>query len=274
MTVHKRNVAGAAAIAAAGVMLALAGLLSGCDRQESGAAPGKPASAGAVQAGAAPANAAQAGKPGAPARKGDKGGDKPLWRALTPAQQLALQPLQGEWDQMDGVRKQKWLQLANRFANMTPEEQERVHARMREWARLTPEQRELARETYNRTRKIAPDQKTATWESYQQLPDDQKKKLAASATGRKAPAVVPSQADGKITAPLGRGATSCPAGTVRNTMSATPPCVAPGALQSTTPAITPQPAPAVPPSAAPPAQPAPAPEKRVPENWGITPNNA
>jgi len=33
--------------------------------------------------------------------------------------QVALQPLQGEWDQMDGVRKQKWLQLANRFAGIT-----------------------------------------------------------------------------------------------------------------------------------------------------------
>jgi hypothetical protein len=271
MTAHKRNVAGAAAIAAA---FALAGLVSGCG-QESGPASGKLAPAGAVQAGAASAAAPQPGKPGAPGRKGDKTGDKPLWRSLTPAQQVALQPLQGEWDQMDGVRKQKWLQLAARFANMSPEERERVHARMREWARLTPEQRELARETYNRTRKITPDQKTATWESYLQLPDDQKKKLAASATGRKAPAVVPSQADGKVTVPLGRGAAACPPGTVRNAMSATPPCVAPGALQSTTPAATPQPAPAAPPPATQPAQPAPPPpEKREPDNWGITPNNA
>lgn len=268
MTAHKRNVAGAAAIAAA---FALAGLLSGCG-QESGPASGKLAPASAVKTGAAPAATAQPAKP-ASGRKGDKAGDKPLWRTLTPAQQVALQPLQGEWDQMDGVRKQKWLQLAARFANMSPEERERVHARMREWARLTPEQRELARETYNRTRKIAPDQKTATWESYLQLPDDQKKKLAASATGRKAPAVTPSQANGKITAPLGHAATSCPPGTVRNAMSATPPCVVPGALQSTTPA-TPQPAPATAPPAAPPAQPAPPPEKRVPDNWGITPNNA
>jgi hypothetical protein len=137
---------------------------------------------------------------------------------------------------------------------------------MREWAKLTPEERELARETYNRTRKIAPEQKNATWESYQQLPEEQKKKLAASATSRKAPRVVPSQASGKVVAPLGQGATSCPAGTVKNTVSAAPPCVTPPAPPSVIP-----PAPAQPPAA---PQPAPEPEKQVPANWGITPNNA
>jgi hypothetical protein len=140
---------------------------------------------------------------------------------------------------------------------------------MREWAKLTPAQRELARETYARTRKIAPGQKTASWETYQQLPDEQKKKLAASAAGRKT-SVVPSQANGKVVAPLGQGATSCPAGTVKNSVSATPPCVA----QPTTPQ---QPAPAVSPSqpATPPApNNPPQQEKPVPANWGITPNNA
>jgi hypothetical protein len=166
------------------------------------------------------------------------------------------------------VRKQKWLQLANRFNGMKPEEQERVHQRMREWVKLTPAQRELARETYARARKIAPAQKTASWENYQQLPDEQKKKLAASVAGRKSTTVVPSQASGKVVAPLGQGATSCPAGTVKNSVSATPPCVAaPGTPQ--------QPAPAVPAQPAQPSQPKPPEqEKPVPANWGISPNNA
>ncbi len=214
--------------------------------------------------------AAAAGKPAArpSAASPHKAGDKPLWRNLSPAQQVALQPLQGEWDQIDGVRKQKWLQLAKRFDSMKPEEQQRVHERMREWVKLTPAQRELARDTYARTRKIAPEQKTASWASYQQLPDEQKKKLAASAASRKSTTVVPSQAGGKAVAPLGQGATSCPAGTVKNTVSATPPCVAaPGTPQQPTPAV-PAPQPAQP------AQPKPPEEKPVPANWGITPNNA
>jgi hypothetical protein len=260
MTANKLKVAGAAAA----VVLVGAAVLA--INQQDGSRPDASTAAPATSsADVAPATRTQ---PARPATGSHKGGDKPLWRSLTPAQQLALQPLQGEWDQMDGVRKQKWLQLANRFATMKPEEQQRVHERMREWVKLTPEQRELARETYTRTRKIAPEQKNATWESYQQLPEEQKKKLAASATARKTPRVVPSQANGKVVAPLGQGATSCPAGTVRNTVSAAPPCV-----------VVPPPAPATPPAPVqPPAQPAkpPAqePEKQVPANWGITPNNA
>jgi hypothetical protein len=260
MTANKLKVAGAAAA----VVLVGAAVLT-LNQQDGGSHPD--AATAARQTPAADASATRT-PPAKPATGSHKGGDKPLWRSLTPAQQLALQPLQGEWDQMDGVRKQKWLQLANRFATMQPEEQQRVHERMREWVKLTPEQRELARETYTRTRKIAPEQKNATWESYQQLPEEQKKKLAASATARKTPRVVPSQANGKVVAPLGQGATSCPAGTVKNTVSAAPPCV-----------VVPPPAPPAPPAPVqPPAQPAKPPgqepEKQVPANWGITPNNA
>lgn len=264
-----RKVAGA--VASAAVIGLLGAQLGGCQRSDDHAAPSGQAAPVAAAAANGQASVPAAQPPtlksglGAP----HKGGDKPLWRALTPAQQQALQPLQSEWDQMDGVRKQKWLQLAGRFASMKPEEQQRVHERMREWVKLTPEQRELARETYSRTRKITPDQKNATWQSYQQLPDEQKKKLAASAAGRKARSVVPS---GKVS-PLGHGATACPAGMLKNPVSATPPCV------SAPPPVTvppPQPLPVTPPTTAPvPPPPPPQPEKpQVPANWGITPNNA
>jgi membrane protein involved in colicin uptake len=87
---------------------------------------------------------------------------------------------------MEGVRKKKWLELANHYASMTAEEQQRVHERMREWMRLTPAQRKVARQNFNQARTIAPNEKTATWESYKQLPDEQKQKLAEEAK-RKAP---------------------------------------------------------------------------------------
>lgn len=261
MTANKGKVAAAGAAAAfAAIVLLFSQQHERFGTTDAGNAT--PASGAAADAAAHPA------KPGTV--NAHKTGDKPLWRSLTPGQQVALQPLQGEWDQMDSVRKQKWLQLANRFSSMKPEEQQRVHDRMREWVKLTPAQRELARETYARARKIAPEQKTASWESYQQLPEDQKKKLAASAAGRKSTSVVPSQTSGKAVAPLGQGATSCPAGTVKNAVSATPPCVA-------VPATPQQPAPApATPQPAQPAQPAnpPQQEKPVPANWGITPNNA
>ena len=54
---------------------------------------------------------------------------------------------------MEPVRKQKWLDIANRFASMKPDEQQRMHERMRDWVKLTPEERRLARENYTRPRK-------------------------------------------------------------------------------------------------------------------------
>lgn len=186
---------------------------------------------------------------GSSAAKASRILDKPLWRELSRAQQLALAPLQPEWDAMDGVRKKKWLEMSRRFASMNPEEQQRVHERMRQWIRLTPEERNLARENYSKVRKLAPGEKAATWESYKQLSAAQKRRLEQSAKRKPhAPAAVPSEPT--IVAP-----TPCPAGTTRRGAS----CIslhAPGALPNT-PAITqPAPAPAAPGTA--PAAPAPA----------------
>ncbi|WP_460829817.1 DUF3106 domain-containing protein, partial [Massilia agilis] len=183
--------------------------------------------------------AAAAARPPAPAAgakpaatKPAKTPDKPLWRDLSPAQRAALDPLATEWDQMDGVRKQKWLEMANRFKSMSPEEQQRVHERMREWVRLTPAQRKLARDTYTRTKKLAPGEKTSTWESYQQLPEEQKQKLAAEAAARKqAAAAVPSR---RAPTPIHKSPTGCPAGMAKNPVSAAPPCV-PGAAPAQAP---------------------------------------
>jgi len=253
MTATKRTSTGIAAGAAVVLLIGVAAFGIG---RYGGFAPALPGGAAAVSD--------TAGADGGRARAaGARDVDKLQWAALAPAQQAALQPLQAEWNRMDGPRKAKWLELAKRFNAMKPEEQQRVHERMRAWVRLTPEQRELARETYMRTRKIAPEQKNATWKNYQDLPEDQKRKLAASGAGRK-PAL---DTDKPGPAPI-RNVAACPAGMVRNTLSATPPCVA-------------APAPVAPP--APPAQPATPPvappppvqqEKPVPANWGITPNNA
>ena len=116
---------------------------------------------------------------------------KPLWADLTPAQQQALAPLAGEWDALDVFRKNKWLAIGNKFASMKPEEQQRVQERMRDWIKLTPEQRRMARENFVRAKKLNPDQKSAQWEQYQQLPEEEKKKLAGDATTKKKVATLP-----------------------------------------------------------------------------------
>jgi hypothetical protein len=153
---------------------------------------------------------------------------KPLWSELTPYQQRTLAPLANQWDELDTNHKTKWLALGNKYGSMKPEEQQRVHERMLEWVRLTPEQRRVARESHARAKKLNPDQKSEHWQRYQQLSDEQKKKLAETAASKKPVATLPppSQAKGKTVAPLksaARPAPQQPLATRANNDSATLP---------------------------------------------------
>jgi hypothetical protein len=196
---------------------------------------------------AAPAVAPAKGPAAKPAPQ--KALDKPLWNTLSRPQQVALEPLAGEWDRMEGVRKQKWLEIANRFSSMKPDEQARVHDRMRDWLKMTPEERRVVRENYTRTKKIDPSQKTQQWEQYQQLPEEQKKQLAAdaaSARAKKQVANLPTRAQSnvKTVPPIQHPASpapACPAGTIKNPAAAAPPCVTAAAPAAPAPAATPAP---------------------------------
>ncbi|MGF6273217.1 hypothetical protein ABIB38_001575 [Massilia sp. UYP11] len=137
--------------------------------------------------------------------------DKPLWSDLSSAQQVALAPLEPEWNQMEGPRKRKWIQMSARFASMSASEQQRVHERMRQWMKLTPAQRELARENYSRASRLAQGDKVANWENYKQLSPDQKRKLAnspAAARHKSIPVALPE-------APMLVTPTPCPPNTTR-----------------------------------------------------------
>ncbi|CDG83986.1 DUF3106 domain-containing protein [Janthinobacterium agaricidamnosum] len=151
------------------------------------AAPAASAAAATASVAAAPGKTLTAGRQAVP-KAGAKPVEKPLWTQLTPPQQAALEPLVGEWNKLSAVHKQKWLEIVPRYTSMKPEEQQRMHERMREWIKLTPDQRRLVRENYTRSKKIQPGlqpgQKSAQWEQYQQLPEEQKKKLAADADSK------------------------------------------------------------------------------------------
>ena len=165
-----------------------------------------------------------------------KSADKPLWSQLTPIQKTALEPLHAEWDPLEGVRKQKWLEFTKSFATMTPDEQQRVHERMREWVKLTPEQRKVARQNFVQSKTIAPNEKSATWETYKQLPDAQKQKLAEQATHKPLTNLPPKTAQHAQAAAL-HDTLACPTGSIKNTVAATPRCVpAPGVVTSAVPA--------------------------------------
>jgi hypothetical protein len=128
--------------------------------------------------------------------------DKPLWKELSRLQQIALDPLRGEWDKMDGLRKQKWLEIANRFSSLKPDEQMRVQERMRAWLKMTPEERRVVRENYTLSKKLDKTQKSAKWEQYQQLPEEEKRKLAADAATKKGVTNLPPKSQSKAVAPV------------------------------------------------------------------------
>jgi len=174
--------------------------------------------------------------------------DKPLWRDLSSSQQVALAPLEPQWDRMEGMRKRKWIEMSSKFASMHPAEQQRVHERMRQWMRLTPEQRDRARENYSKTNRLAQGDKATDWENYKQLSPDQKRSLARSAvTGKPAPSVAPDAPALIVPMP-------CPPNTTRRgaecIVIGSPEASAPAASAATPPVATP------PTAAAPPTAPA------------------
>jgi hypothetical protein len=105
---------------------------------------------------------------------------RPAWSELSPVNQRILAPLQPVWDTLPELNRRKWLRIAERYPKFSPAEQARLQARMAEWIQMTPHQRRLARENYQITRALPSDKKAEAWDKYQQLPEEQKKKLAAA----------------------------------------------------------------------------------------------
>lgn len=128
--------------------------------------------------------------------------EKPSWKELNRPQQTALEPLQNEWDGMEGLRKQQWLDIANRFGAMKPDEQQRLHERMRAWLKMTPEERRLVRENYTMTQKLDKSAKSLQWEQYQQLPEEEKRRLAAEAAAKKQVTNLPPKTQPSAVAPI------------------------------------------------------------------------
>lgn len=103
------------------------------------------------------------------------------WATLTPVQQASLAPLATEWNQLNAGSRQKWLEIADRSANMPPARRALLHQRMAEWARLTPSERSEARINYRQSRQNLGGDKQAEWEAYRSLPLAEQKALAARA---------------------------------------------------------------------------------------------
>jgi len=118
------------------------------------------------------------------------------WAKLTNADHIALAPFESQWDSFSEERQRKWLKIASRYPKMTPEAQKHLHERMAEWVRMTPEQRRVARENYQVSKELPRETRQNAWKAYQQLPEEQKQKLAQSERKRR-PTVVSAPPTGK-----------------------------------------------------------------------------
>ena len=118
------------------------------------------------------------------------------WSRLSSAEHLALAPFAGVWDSFSDERKRKWIKIAARYPKLSPDAQKRLHDRMTEWVRMTPDQRRVARENYQVSKELPRETRQNAWKTYQQLPEEQKERLAASERKRR-PSVVSAPPSGK-----------------------------------------------------------------------------
>lgn len=111
---------------------------------------------------------------------------RPQWSELSPKQQAILAPIAGEWENLDTVRRKKWVVIANRYPKMTPDEQQRLQSRMQDWVALSPAQRRFARENYQSLKQLPQPQRGEVrqkWREQQKSPTD-----SANAPATDAPA--------------------------------------------------------------------------------------
>ncbi len=107
------------------------------------------------------------------------------WEGLKPVQQQILAPLESDWDYMLPDSRKKWIQVANIYPKMSPQDQERLQSRMASWSNLSQKDRRLARENYLTSLKFPAEKKAEAWYAYQKLSDEQKKRLAESEAKKK-----------------------------------------------------------------------------------------
>jgi len=163
----------------------------------------------------------------------------PSWSALKPGQREALKPLERDWANIDTPRKQKWLEIADRYPNLPPQDQARLQARMTEWASLTPQERGQARLNYQQAKQSPAQDRQASWEAYQALPPEQRRELAvrtmtaSSGTGLPGPLSAPGSSSPTQADRAGRAAPQPKSNTVPDSALAAPPKpVAPSVVQA------------------------------------------
>ena len=120
----------------------------------------------------------------APNKQASAPSAKQEWALLTPAQQLALQPLAKSWASLSNGQKRKWLEISLNYPSLSADDKAKMHSRMSDWAALSPRARAEARlnfaSTQELSKQLSTQEKQAKWQAYQSLSSEEKRKLAES----------------------------------------------------------------------------------------------
>ena len=73
---------------------------------------------------------------------------------------VVLEQLAKYWDRMDPVKKQKWIEITNRYPNMTPLEQQRIQEGYSKFGRTYSKAKKKSKEYISTNKKYAPREKT------------------------------------------------------------------------------------------------------------------
>ena len=112
------------------------------------------------------------------------------WAGLNAPQRRALQPLAALWPTMEISNKERWVNVANRFGSLSPQEQQRMQERMTQWSKLPPQQRGEARLRFQQSRQLSPEERQRKWASYQALSPEERGELAQQARRKQQPVVL------------------------------------------------------------------------------------
>lgn len=101
-----------------------------------------------------------------------------MWSKLTAGQREALAPLESFWSEMEEHRRRKWIKIADRFHQLSPEQQAIAQERMQEWASLPASERSQARATFGGVTEVIPeDIRVMKWNEYQKLSQAERERL-------------------------------------------------------------------------------------------------
>lgn len=141
---------------------------------------------------------------------------------LTPAHQLALQPLAKSWASLSNGQKRKWLEISLNYPSLSADDKAKMHSRMSEWAALSPRARAEARlnfaSTQELSKQLSTQEKQAKWQAYQSLSSEEKRKLAEGGVRPPVGAALPARP-----VPEKKLATLAPTETAANKLKINPP---------------------------------------------------